>query len=84
MACVDCSETALRLIRIADASEAADVIDDLVAKALRQAPSGPDSCVALIDLVIAGIDQGERQSRIDGEDIQALKNVAAYLRTLSH
>lgn len=78
MGCLDCSSTALKLQRVDDAEDTADIIDEAVARALVQVPTSAKECIALIDLVIQGLIV-EQRARGDSADIIGLRAVRAFV-----
>ncbi|WP_312599073.1 hypothetical protein [Brevundimonas sp.] len=75
---MDCSASALKLHQIDDPEAAADVIDEMLAKALTQRPSSAEECVALLDLVISSLER-DQQLRADQADLQGLYSVRVFL-----
>lgn len=78
MGCLDCSASALKLHRIEDPEATADVIDEMLSKALTQRPSSAEECLALLDLVISSLER-DQQLRDDRADLQGLRSVRAFV-----
>lgn len=78
MGCLDCSASALRLHQIDDPEAAADIIDEMLSKALTQSPTSAEECAALLDLVISSLER-DQQLRDDQADLQGLRSIKAFL-----
>lgn len=83
MGCLDCSATALKLQRVDDAEDTADIIDDAVARALLQTPRNAEECIALLDIVVQGL-VSEQRSRSDDADVKGLQSVRRFLASLKN